>query len=222
MMTSHKSAEELVIWGAGGHAKVVAEAAELEGRYKLLGFVDDVNPSAIGSSILGYPVLDPAQVHSRPDEIHVIVGIGNCHHRLRVAEELQVSGFRFGTVIHPSAILSRSASISPGTVFLAWAFVDAESRVGSHVIVNVRGSVAHDCRVEDGVHIGGAASIAGCVTMGKGAFLGVNATVSDHITIGDGAVIGIGSVVIRDVPPRTVVVGVPARETRTLRPDEAY
>jgi acetyltransferase EpsM len=147
-------------------------------------------------------------------EVPVLVALGYPGDRRRLAEAW--SGPTFAIHLSDAAWLAPGIPVGPGTVVCPGAVISAGARLGEHVLVNLGATLSHDCDVGDFATVSPGAHVAGHVTIGAGSFVGVGATVSDRCRIGSGCLIGAGSVVIRDVPDATVVVGVPARELRTL------
>jgi sugar O-acyltransferase (sialic acid O-acetyltransferase NeuD family) len=197
---------EYIIIGASGHAKVIIEIIEaLKGQVK---GIQDMNPAI--TNLLGYPVSTDLPLNAP-----MIIAIGNNTIRKRIAGELRDG---FATAIHPRANISTRCTVSTGTVIMAGATVNSETRIGRHCIVNTNASIDHDCIIEDFVHISPNASLAGKVTVGEGAQVGIGSTIIQGVTIGKWAVIGAGSVVIKDVPDYAVVVGVPGSIIKYLKP----
>lgn len=205
----------LMIVGAGGHAKVVADGA-LACGIQVVGFLSD----NVGSELLGIPVLGPlsqaAEICARHNTSHLFVGVGDNAARKRIASEIAAIGLPFATIVHPAAVVSPFASISPGTLVMPGVVVNAGATVGSHVILNTSCSIDHDCHIGDFVHISPGAHLAGHVRVGEGAHIGIGATVIQKRNVGEWAVVGAQAAVIEDVPPRRVAVGVPARVVREL------
>lgn len=194
----------MVFYGASGHAKVVIEAWLASGG-TVTAICDD-NESI--KSLLGYPVsgkYDP----SRFPKTDVIISIGSNQIRQKLAASLSCT---FGTVVHPSTVISPTCKIGAGTVVMAGVVVNADTVVGQHVILNTCASVDHDCVIGDFAHISPNATLCGGVTIGEGTHIGAGATVIPNVSVGKWATIGAGSVVTRDVPDGAVVVGVPGRE----------
>jgi sugar O-acyltransferase (sialic acid O-acetyltransferase NeuD family) len=146
------------------------------------------------------------------------VTIGNPHGRarLRLHEKLVGAGLQPVSAIHPTAWIAENAQVGEGAQVMAGAIICAEARVGRQCIINTRASVDHEDVLADGVELGPGATLCGLVQVGTGGWICAGATVLPRIRIGDDAIVGAGSVVIRDVPAKTKVVGVPARPmTRT-------
>ncbi len=207
-----ESKKRIAIIGAGGHAKVVADIIERGGNFELSCMVDG-DQALHGTCVYGYSVPGDESVLSdlpNPPSM-TIVAIGSNPVRARLAAWARSMGLKLATAIHPSAVLSRGATVGDGTVIMAGAVVNADTRIGENVIINTRASVDHDCVIGDCVHIAPGAILCGTVRVGDGSFIAAGATVIPNITIGDNVIVGAGAVVIRDVPDNTTVVGNPAR-----------
>lgn len=208
---------KVVIWGASGHARVVADIVRLEDRFELSGFIDDINPQP--RQFLGLPVFggSEALVSLKNDGVsYIILGFGNCEARLKLSEVVVKEGFLLASAIHPHAVIAADASIGDGTVIAAGSIINPGSRVGANVIINTGASVDHDCEIEDGAHICPGVTLGGSVTVGIAAWVGIGSTVNDHVNIGSRALIGAGSVVVSNIPEYVVAYGVPARIKRVL------
>lgn len=207
-----------LVWGAGGHGRVVADVVRAAGG-TVLGFVD-ADPARVGRPpVPGAPpvllaqadllrVLERGQgMDARWDAL--APGIGDNRARLRAFG--RAAGAAWPALAHPSAVLSPSARVGEGTVVMPRAVLNADARVGRAAIVNTGAIVEHDCVVGDGAHLSPGCVLAGGARVGEGAWVGAGATVLPGIAIGPWAVVGAGAVVVRDVPGGTVVAGVPAR-----------
>jgi UDP-N-acetylbacillosamine N-acetyltransferase len=204
----------LVIWGASGHARVVADAVRLLGIYSIVGFIDDVNPERKGTSFCGARVLGgQEELRSLRDSgvRHVLLGFGDCQARLRRSELIREMGFQMPTIIHPRTVVARDVEIGDGTVVMAGAVINACARVGDNAIINTLASVDHDCVIGDGVHIGPGAHLGGGASVGRASWIGIGAILKDRVRIGDSVIIGAGAVVLKDIPDGVTAFGVPAR-----------
>lgn len=202
----------LLVLGAGGHAKVVVDAARAAGIYELVGVLDERARGRSGD-VLGVPVIGGPETIEQAEysDCAVVVAIGDNETRARVASELKEMGRVFATVIHPSAQMGADVIIGDGTVVFAGVVINAGTAIGRHVIVNSRASIDHDGRVDDFVHVSPGVSIAGGVRVKRAAHVGIGASVIQNVTIGEWAIVGAGAAVVSDVPDGAVVGGVPAR-----------
>lgn len=205
------------LFGAGGHAKVIADIFERAGMR--IAFVVDDDPARAGGRLLGYEVIGgrTALLARRGEAGTAMVAIGANAVRRAVAEWLAAQGFAFARAIHPVAAIAREVRIGAGTAVMAGAVVNSDTEIGAHCIVNTAASVDHDCRLAGFVHIAPGARLCGGVSVGAGTFVGAGAVIAPGRRIGADAIIAAGAVVLADVPDGARVAGNPAR---TLRDDE--
>lgn len=208
----------IVIVGAGGQARVVAAALRQIGEWKLVGVLDD-KPGSIGE-----PILDSAVVGTYDDLVrlaeqgirHAFPALGDNTARMRLFRTILASGFDVPVLIHPQAVVDRTATVGRGTFVCAGAIVGVEARIGENCLINTGAIIEHETVVADGVHVAPGCRVGGRVRVGEGVFLGIGSTVKDKISIGSGSTIGAGSVVVRDIPADVVAYGVPARVARSI------
>jgi acetyltransferase EpsM len=205
-----------VIWGAGGHALVVADILRQSSGYSVRGFlVDPLHGAAtrreIASSVLGgWEELDALR---KGGVAHALVA----RVRMAIGERLGAAGFSLATAIHPSAILAAGVQVGGGTVVAAGAIIGPGSAIGEHVIVNTAATIDHECAIAEGAHLSPGAHLSGRVSVGRGTWIGVGASVVDGVRIGADTVVGAGSVVLQDLPDGVTAYGVPARVQRENR-----
>lgn len=208
-----------VIWGAAGHAKVLAALiARQGGRVEALFDREEV-PSALP----GVPVYRGEEGFGRwaaaaqdISEVYGLAAIGGSRgrDRLVVQQLFRGRGLRLAPLVHPDASVCASASLGEGTQVLAQAVVAADAVVGAACILNHKASVDHECRIGDGVHLAPGATLCGLVTVHAHAMVGAGAVVLPRLSVGENSIVGAGAVVTRDVPANTIVVGNPARPLR--------
>lgn len=195
--------KKLIIIGASGHGKVIADIAVRNG-YEEIMFLDGdegVNECA------GFPVIGRTS-EAKGMEGDRIVAIGNPKIRERIQEE--INGVI--TLIHPDAVISRRVEIGEGSVIMAGAVINSDVVIGKSCIINTAASVDHDCKIEDFAHISVGAHVAGTCEIGKKTWIGAGATVSNNVNICGECMIGAGTVVIKDIDKPGTYVGIPARE----------
>ncbi len=209
---------DCVIIGAGGHGRVVLDIMQHEGRHEVVGFLDS-NPDLHGRLMDGVEVLGPIQRLAGLKEQGVrgaIVAVGHNGTRRSFGEQVQRLGHELVSAIHPSANIASNVSIGRGVVVAAGALVCAHCQIGDGVILNTGCLVDHETMIGTACHLCPGVKIAGRVTIESGAFVGIGATVIQHVRVGHDSVIGAGAVVLKDVPPMSTVVGLPAREIKSL------
>lgn len=208
--------DPLTIVGAGGHARVVADALLASGSWttNTICFADD-RVALHGTELLGCRVVGAATAVIRSGaSFHVAVG--NADLRRRLQQDLRALGAIPVTVIHPRAVVSVHAQVAAGTFIAAGAIIGPMARIGEGVIVNHQAIIDHDCEIGDWTHIAPHATLGGAVRVGTAVLIGANATVLPGMSIGSGATIGAGSVVTRNVESDMVCRGVPARPVRGI------
>jgi acetyltransferase EpsM len=204
----------VAVAGAGGHAKVVADALLLRGESDLIGFFDD-DRELWGRRIFGYPVMGPVAAWSTHAIDRLVIAVGNNHRRKLLFERLVTSGAVLMTVVHPSAIIGRDVIFGVGAVVLGGVLVNAGSTIADNVILNTACSIDHDNHIDAHSHIGPGVHTAGDVRIGEGAFLGVGANVLPAVSVGAWSIVGAGAVVTRNVEDHAKVAGNPARNLKS-------
>lgn len=210
---------DLIIMGNGGHALVILEAIKLQGSHSILGFTTGAGSTSCeyweGLAWLGD---DNSILNYNPTSVQLVSGVGTNGTsnivRIGLFSEWKKHGFRFATIIHPSAILSPNATIAEGVQILAGAVIQTNARVGANSILNTRSIIEHHCLIGDHCHVAPGAVLCGGVELGEGVHIGAGAVVKQGVRIGSHSVIGAGAVVIHDVPEYKTIAGVPAKEVR--------
>lgn len=205
--------KRVIVFGAGGHAKVVVDVLEQMESYQIVGLVDD-SLELKGTVRGGYSVLgnkDDLAGMSGAGIDGVIVALGDNYRRKLVCEDLERMGFTLISAIHPSAVIGSRVRIGAGTLVVAGVVVNVDAEIGENVIVNTGATIDHDCRIEAHVHLSPGVHLAGRVSVGALTHIGIGAVVLPNLTIGQNCIVGAGTVVRDDIPDNVVVVGNPAR-----------
>lgn len=199
--------EQVIIIGASGHGKVVADVVSAAGD-TVVGFLDDdTNKQKCGS----YPVLGTVHEAKKYLQCRFTIAIGSNEVRKRIAEELDLPWY---TAIHPTAVISPSAVIGDGTVVMPNAVVNAEARVGAHCILNTGSIVEHENSLADYVHLSPGAALGGNVHVGECSHIGIGACVRNNIAVCDHCTIGAGAAVVKNIQEAGTYAGVPARKIK--------
>lgn len=199
----------LVIIGASGHGKVVADIAVRCG-YEDIVFLDDAEGVA---ECAGFPVVGKVADSCRYADADFVVAIGNAAVRKRIQQHLEQLGDSVVTLVHPGAAISRRVVIGKGCVVMAGAVINSDAVIGEGCIINTAASVDHDCVVGSFAHVSVGAHVAGTVRIGARTWVGAGATVSNNVSICADCMIGAGAVVVRDIEEPGTYVGIPAKRT---------
>ena len=209
----------LLIFGAGGHAREVAQIVHdinqaQPGSWHLLGFMADpqavaLNPKPLPASLLG----NSQQALATHPQAHCVIAVGNSQARRSIAARLlqQRPGLRFATLVHPRAWVATWASVGQGSVVFAGALINVDASLGIHTSINLACTISHDCQLGDYVSLGPGVHMAGAVTLGEAVDVGTGASIRPRVSVGANAVIGAGAAVVRDLLGDSTAVGVPAR-----------
>lgn len=215
---------DLLLIGAGGFARETAEAVRAINAagpaWNLLGFLDD-RPELSGTVVTGVPVVGPIErAHDHPGaRLAICTGRPDDYaSRRAIAERLGLEHARYATLVHPTATVSPSCTLGPGSVLLAHVDLTADVVVGRHVAVMPQVVLTHDTRIGDWATIASGVRLGGGCRIGEGAYIGAGACVREGVTVGDWAMVGMGSVVTRDVPSKRLWYGAPARDAAPAPP----
>lgn len=211
----------LLLVGASGLGRETAEAVRAGDEWDLVGWVDD-DPTLWGTELDGLPVLGAPELLAEHDDWSAVLCPGSGRARSAIADRLTglgVGGQRFGSVVHPTAVVPRSCRVGAGSILLAGTVLTASVELGRHVVVMPGAVLTHDDVLADHVTVCARVALAGGVVVADGAYLGTGCAVRENLSIGAWSTIGMGSVVLQDVPPQEVWVGVPARRLRGAQHD---
>ena len=187
------SRTKLLVVGAGGHGRSVAEAAELDGGFEIIGFLDD--SVLAGELIFGCPVLGPVSslLEHRTLFEQTIVAIGNNSVRESLMRQITDAGMVVATVVHPQAVVSPRAAVGMGSAVMAGAVIGTEAWLGLGAIVNCGAVVDHQAKVEDFGHLGVNACMAGSSVLGRGAWMQAGSTLGYGVSVTAGSILQPGA-----------------------------
>lgn len=217
----------IIILGTGGNcvdildtineitSRSATSSHAADGNYECIGFLDD-DAEKWGEEILGIKVLGPINtaVNYDADFVNGIGSPGTFHRKPEIIASAGVPEEKWATIIHPTASVSRTASIGKGSVIFQNVTITTNVVIGNHIVILPNSVISHDVRIGNYTCIAGGVCISGNVRVGKQCYVGTNSTIIGNIAIGDLCLIGMGSVVLKDVPDNTVVAGNPARRLR--------
>lgn len=204
----------IIVLGAGGHAKVIADII-IKTKNKVIGFLDD--NIQIGTQIINYQdkeikvigkISDSMQLLKENENLKFIIGIGNNNIRRKLAENYKLP---YITLIHPSVNISIQTNIEAGSVIMANATINAGAKIGKQCIVNTGAVIEHDNVLEDYVHISPNVALGGTVKVGRCTHIGIGATVRNNINICENSIVGAGAVVVKNIEKEGTYIGIPAK-----------
>lgn len=197
----------LIIFGAGGHAKVIADIAMKNG-YEIAGFLDDND--AI-TKVIGFKRLGKISDCVKYKDTHdFAIGIGNNSVRKNIFEKY--SDLNYVTLIHPTASIGLNTEIKRGTVVMPMTVVNACATVGEFCVINSGAVVEHDCVVGDFTLLAPNSTLCGCVKVGNEVWMGAGSSVNPVVKISDNVTVGSGAVVTKDITEPGTYVGVPIKK----------
>lgn len=218
--------KNIVIFGAGQHARAAIHLIEKENKYKIVGLT---HPELeIGTDILGYKVIgrqeDIVTFSKKYDIEGGIIAIGDNWTRKIVYEKVSnlFSGFSFVSAIHPNATIARDVKIGKGSIIMAGAVLDSSVTIGDFCFVHVNSFLGHDCKMDDFSSISMGVVFGGCSSLGKYSAVSLGAIIFDRINIGEHVVVGGGALVTKGLPDYVVAYGVPAKIVRKRKAGEKY
>lgn len=208
--------KNLIIVGASGHGKVIADIAIKTEKYDEIVFLDD-NPKI--KEIMGFRVICPIVCDEAlfkewlgEGGIEVIIAIGNSKIRMEKQNLFESAGMKLATLLHPRAVIGMDVKIGSGSVVMANAVINSGTVIGRGCIINTAATVDHDNNIKDFVHISVGAHLAGTVCVESHTWIGAGAVVSNNINIDTTCMIGAGAVIVKNIEETGTYIGVPAQK----------
>lgn len=206
--------EPIFIYGAGGHARSVAEIIRRQGRYRIVCVLDDAqhgHVERVGDVVGGREELGSlpaAGVRAG------FVAIGDNADRETITDLVTASGLALVSLVDPAAVLAEGVPIGPGTVMMPFSLAAAGSEIGRGVILNTSATVDHDCVVDEFAHLSVGVHTGGGCRVGRSSFVGIGAVLANGVRLGSHVTIGASAAVLEDIPDNVVAAGIPARPLR--------
>ena len=203
---------KVVLLGAGGHCKVVIDHLQLSGA-KVVGILDD-DPKAAGREILGCRVIGPIEqlAELKNEAEFAVIAVTDPAIRMKFAEICRDIGFEVTGFIHPTAVISTSATITPTAQICAGAIINPEADIKDHVVINTRTVVEHDCQVGSYCHIAPSVSLMGNVQVGALTLIGASSVVIPNLRIGSKVIVGAGAIIVKNIEDNSKYVSIPAKK----------
>lgn len=202
--------DKLLIIGASGHGKVVADIAMKMKKWQVIKFLDDDESlkTSMGLDVIGKSI----DAFNYIQDYNIFIGIGNNDIRKMIQEELETIGASIPVIIHPDTIIGENVELAPGTVVMPGVVINCCTSIGKGCIINTGATIDHDNIIEDYVHVSPGANLAGTVHIGEGTWIGIGSIVSNNIRIVGNCKVGAGAVVVKDIDEVGTYVGVPAKK----------
>lgn len=203
--------DKLVIIGASGHGKVIADIAKLNGYQEIIFLDDDPSKHKNGH----YDVVGTSKdIDKYLEQYDFIVAIGNNEIRKTITKQLDNKNIIQPVLVHPSAVVDATVTIASGTVVMANAVINADTKIGKGCIINTAASIDHDGSIADFVHLSPGVHIAGTVNIGVNTWVATGVSIINNLDICDDCIIGAGAVVVKDIKEQGTYIGVPARRIK--------
>ena len=205
--------KKVVVIGAGGHAKVIADIIEKSSDI-VYGFLDD--NKVIGEKVIkDYRVLgkisECTALQKQNKSIYFIIGIGNNYVKKSISEKYSLNYY---TAIHPSSNIGLQVKIGQGTTVMANACINSDAQIGKHCIINTGAIIEHDNIIQDYVHVSPNATLCGTVQVGAFTHIGAGTVIRNNINITSECVVGAGAVVVKNIEEKGTYLGAPARKVK--------
>ena len=205
MMVMKTNSKEMLVIGAGGHAKVIVDILKLSKQnLSDIKIFDDFSSTAV----LGIKVSGKIEDTIKYKEANAVIAIGDNLIRREICEKYSLN---YVSCVHPSAVIARDAHIGDGTVVMANAVINSGSKIGKQCIINTSAIVEHDNCIGDYVHISPGVKLGGKVTVGNNTWIGIGATIKNNIHICNDVIIGAGAIVVNDIDIPGTYIGIPAK-----------
>lgn len=202
--------QPLLILGNRTLAEEVLDIVSDTGQFEVTGFVENMDRARCDELLDGLPVHWVKDIAPMARTHLAVCALGTTK-RFAYVSQVAALGFRFATVVHPTARISRNSRLGAGTIVNAGVIVATHTNIGEHVILNRGALIGHHGEIGDYCSIMPGSNIAGSCTIGPRTYIGMGAIVIDHTNIGEGSIVAAGAVVTKDVPAKVQVVGIPAR-----------
>ena len=218
--------KNIVIFGSGGHAKVIVDIIEKQGEFNIAGFIDGYREK--NTVLMGYKVLGG---ESSLEDIVVsdkiyggIIGIGDNSIRAKVRDKIikTIPNFKFVNCLHPKSILGKDVTLGVGNVVMAGAIINSSSRINNHCILNTNSSIDHDCLMSNFSSIAPNATVGGKVKIGDYSAIGIGVNIFNNVNIGHNCIIGGGSLVCHDTNENSIYYGSPSKFIREHKIGDEY
>jgi sugar O-acyltransferase (sialic acid O-acetyltransferase NeuD family) len=218
--------KNILIFGSEGHAKVIVDIIEKQGKYNITGFIDVHRGKK--TVILGYKVLgDESSLKDIVSSYEIyggIIGIGDNSNRAKCRDKIikVIPNFKFVNCIHPKSILGKDVTLGEGNVIMASAIINSSTSINNHCILNTNSSIDHDCLMSDFSSVAPNVTVGGNVKIGDYSAIGIGTNIFHNVNIGYNCIIGGGSLVCHDTYDNSIYYGSPSKFIREHKLGDEY
>lgn len=202
-MLSENTMNNIAIIGKGKYAKMLV---------KMVNIILKIDPEIFDAETL--EKIEEINNIKNKNVTHFIVGIGDNQLRKEVFKKAINIGLTPYTIVSKNAYISEKAKIGKGCVIMPGATIQIGAQIEDNCIINTNSCIDHDCIIKSHVHISSGATVTGSVIIGEETFIGAGSSIKDYIKIGKQCIVGVGTVVVKDIPNNSIVVGVPAKNLK--------
>ena len=203
------SKTEIILIGAGGHAKSCIDVIEQQDKFKIAGLIG--KKEELGRKVCGYTIFgidnDLPDLFKKYTNAHISIGQIETDKRNNIYNQILNLGFSLPTIISPNAYVSDHADIGNGNIVMHGVIINAGVKIGNNCIINTKALIEHDVQIDDGCHISTNSILNGNVKIGTGTFIGSSACIKNNISIGKNCIIGMGLSVRQDVEDKSRFTG---------------
>lgn len=203
--------KDIIIIGAGKHAKVVIDILESMGRR--VSFILDDDPDLVGNKLLNVEVIGGIDKldNLSSTEYEISISIGHPKIRKKIYQKIKRWNFDFVNAVHPKTDLANSVNLGEGIIINSGVVIHPDVTLQNNIILGLNATVSHDSFIESHVHISPGVHITGECIIKECVDLGTGAVVLPRKTIAENSIIGAGAVVNKNIDKNITAVGVPVK-----------
>lgn len=218
--------KNILIIGASGHAKVIIDIVEQQGKYQIIGLIDSYKIK--GDYLYNYPILGTEdaipEILKTETIFGCIIAIGDNYTRQLMHKKITqlLTNIKFVTAIHPNAVIGKNVAIGEGSVIMAGTVINSDTVIEKQCILNTKCAIDHDVHIGDFSSVAPGATLGGNVIVDTCSAIGLGANLIENVRVGRNTVVGAGSLVVKSIGDNQIAYGVPAKTIRPRTASDAY